>query len=169
MATALGGAIGYHPAPLPQLRGRAVIPWTILLDERLRASTCSGSPTVWIPARSSPSASSMSRPMKRPGRSTDRHMTTLAAMLDEALPLIAAGTAPRIAQDERYASWAAKRTQEDGRIDWSRSADEILRLIRAVGRPLSRCFHDAGWRAARLSGGPSAGGDRNAMRRRRGR
>src|SRR3546814_7519325 len=34
-----GQVIGYHPAPLPRLRGRAVIPWTILLDEKITAST----------------------------------------------------------------------------------------------------------------------------------
>src|SRR3546814_18147932 len=34
-----GQGIGYHPAPLPRLRGRAVIPWTILLDEKITAST----------------------------------------------------------------------------------------------------------------------------------
>ena len=32
-ALAPGRVVGYHPAPLPRLRGRGVIPWTILLDE----------------------------------------------------------------------------------------------------------------------------------------
>ncbi|HBK91291.1 MAG TPA: methionyl-tRNA formyltransferase, partial [Parvularcula sp.] len=38
-AAAGGQVIGYHPAALPRLRGRAVIPWTILLDERITGST----------------------------------------------------------------------------------------------------------------------------------
>src|SRR5262249_2233684 len=39
MATAKSGIIGYHPAPLPRMRGRAPIPWTILLDEKITGST----------------------------------------------------------------------------------------------------------------------------------
>ena len=33
------GNIGFHPAALPRLRGRAVIPWTILLGERTTAAS----------------------------------------------------------------------------------------------------------------------------------
>src|SRR3546814_17742134 len=38
-AAAHGQVIGYHPAPLPRLRGRGVIPWTILADEPITAGT----------------------------------------------------------------------------------------------------------------------------------
>ena len=37
---AVGGrAIGYHPTPLPQMRGRAAIPWTILLGRTITGAT----------------------------------------------------------------------------------------------------------------------------------
>src|SRR5690625_4713688 len=39
LAAAKHGAIGYHPAPLPELRGRAVIPWTILTGREWTGST----------------------------------------------------------------------------------------------------------------------------------
>jgi methionyl-tRNA formyltransferase len=37
------GSIGFHPAALPKLRGRGVIPWTILVGE-----TMSGSTLFWL-------------------------------------------------------------------------------------------------------------------------
>ncbi|MGC4249892.1 MAG: formyltransferase family protein, partial [Sphingobium sp.] len=39
MQAAGGGTIGYHPAPLPRMRGRAVIPWTILNEEPITGGT----------------------------------------------------------------------------------------------------------------------------------
>src|SRR4029079_3091691 len=40
-------------------------------------------------------------------------------LLPAALPRVAAGTAPRIPQDESRASKVGRRRPEDGRIDWS--------------------------------------------------
>ena len=49
----------------------------------------------------------------------------------ESLRLHAAGTAPRIPQDNTLATYAPKLKREDGKIDWSESADVIERKIRA--------------------------------------
>jgi len=54
----------------------------------------------------------------------------LEALL-ESLRLIAAGNAPRIAQDNARATYAPKLKREHGQIDWSESADAIERKIRA--------------------------------------
>src|SRR3546814_20509007 len=59
----------------------------------------------------------------------------LPILLRERRPLLAQGSAPRLVQNERHATWATKRTPADGRIDWTLPAAEIDRLIRAVGRP----------------------------------
>ncbi len=48
-----------------------------------------------------------------------------------ALETLGNGTAARIPQDEEIATYAPKLTREDGRIDWSNSAREIERMIRA--------------------------------------
>ena len=53
------GTIAYHPAPLPRLRGRAPIPWTILLATDHRWDLVSGSTKVRI--RSDPSPAFLSR------------------------------------------------------------------------------------------------------------
>ena len=52
-------------------------------------------------------------------------------VLGEALRLLATGNAPRIPQDSARATYAPKLKREHGRIDWSESAEQIERKIRA--------------------------------------
>jgi methionyl-tRNA formyltransferase len=134
------GTIGYHPAPLPRLRGRAVIPWTILLGEPLTAGTLfwidEGTDTGPILAQHFFHVA----PDETAATLYERHMAVLQAMLGDSLPALAAGSARREPQDERFATWAARRTPEDGRIDWTQSAVTVDRLIRAVGRPYPGAF-----------------------------
>ena len=49
----------------------------------------------------------------------------------ESLRLLAAGSAPRIPQDDALATYARKLKREHGEIDWSESAEAIERKIRA--------------------------------------
>jgi methionyl-tRNA formyltransferase len=49
----------------------------------------------------------------------------------ESLPMLGRGNAPRIPQDRSLATYAPKLNREDGRIDWSESAEIIERKIRA--------------------------------------
>lgn len=53
------------------------------------------------------------------------------AALEDALDQLQSGNAPRLAQDSTRATYAPKLEREHGRIDWSRSAQEIERQIRA--------------------------------------
>lgn len=165
LAAAGKGAVGFHPAPLPRLRGRAVIPWTILLDEKITGSTL-----FWIDAGVDTGPILAQRffhvaPDETAGSLYARHLEALADLLSQALTGLAAGDAPRLAQDERFATWAAKRTAEDGLVDWTRPAAEVQRLVRAVGRPYPGAYTAAPggrrlvlWRARRQPGG----GDRYA-------
>lgn len=157
------GTIGYHPAPLPRLRGRAAIPWTILLDEPITAGTL-----FWIDAGvdSGPIFDQEFfhlAPDETAGSLYERHMAALARMLERSLPGLAAGRARRDVQDERFATWSARRVAEDGLIDWRLAARDIDRLVRAVGRPYPGAFTSVGgekltvWRAA-----PSRHGGRHA-------
>lgn len=144
-----GQVIGYHPAPLPRLRGRAVIPWTILLDEKITASTL-----FWIDDGVDSGPILAQRyfhvaPDETAASLYRQHMEALDRMLRESLPMLAQGSAPRLVQDERHATWATKRTPADGRIDWTLPAAEIDRLIRAVGRPYPGAFTET--KAERLT------------------
>lgn len=62
----------------------------------------------------------------------DRLGIIAAEALAEALPLLAAGCAPRFPQDETQANYAPKLTRENGAIDWAATPREIDRRIRAM-------------------------------------
>ncbi|QZD95720.1 methionyl-tRNA formyltransferase [Qipengyuania gelatinilytica] len=139
-----GKVIGYHPAALPRLRGRAALPWTILLDEKITAGSLfwmeEGTDDGDILAQSYFHLA----PDETAAQLYEKHMVALREMLEQCLPLLADGNEPRRVQDERYATWAAKRTARDGLIDWKADAAAIDRLVRAVGRPYPGAFTNVG-------------------------
>jgi methionyl-tRNA formyltransferase len=61
-------------------------------------------------------------------------------MLAAVVPALAAGAEPRRPQDHARATWCARRTAEDGLVDWSRGAREVWTFIRAVGDPYPGAF-----------------------------
>ena len=135
-----GNVVGYHPAALPRLRGRAVIPWTILLDEKITGSTL-----FWIDdgVDSGPILAQKFLHVAPDETATSlyaRHMTALADLLKESLGALADRRALRTPQDERYATYAARRTEADGLIDWRAPATTVERLVRAVTRPYPGAF-----------------------------
>jgi len=139
VAAAGGRALGYHPAPLPRGRGRAALPWTILLQEPISAASL-----FWIDEGVDSGPLLAQRffhvaPDETATTLYDKHQDALREALREALPRIEAGEEGQV-QDERYATYTAKRGPEDGRIDWTRPALEVERLIRAVTRPYPGAF-----------------------------
>lgn len=138
-----GRVVGYHPAPLPRLRGRAVIPWTILLDEKITASSL-----FWIDDGVDSGPVLAQRffhvaPGETAATLYAKHMAALDTMLRELLPRLAQGSVPGEPQDERVATWATRRRPGDGRIDWRQPAEQIERLVRAVSHPYPGAFTDA--------------------------
>lgn len=134
------GAVGFHPAPLPRLRGRAVIPWTILTDQTETAASL-----FWLDAGVDSGDLLLQRRFAVAPDETARslyakHLVALEEMAPEAVALIAAGDPPRIAQDHNLATYCAKRTPADGLIDWTAPAADVLKLIRAVGDPYPGAF-----------------------------
>lgn len=142
--TAAGNrVVGYHPAPLPRLRGRAVIPWTILLDEKITASSL-----FWIEDGVDSGPLLAQRffhvaPDETAGTLYAKHMAALDTMLRELLPRLAQGAVPGEPQDEAVATWGTRRGPSDGQIDWREPAEAVERLVRAVGRPYPGAFTEA--------------------------
>ncbi|MEW9857037.1 methionyl-tRNA formyltransferase [Novosphingobium sp. M1R2S20] len=139
-ALAPGRVIGYHPAALPRLRGRGVIPWTILNAEPITAGSL-----FWIDdgvdtGEILDQAFFHVAPEETASSLYSKHMEALKTMLQRSLAALANGERPRRKQDERCATFCARRTDADGEIDWSAPADDVLRLIRAVGRPYPGAF-----------------------------
>jgi methionyl-tRNA formyltransferase len=139
------GTIGYHPAPLPRFRGRAVIPWTILANEKETGSTF-----FWLDegVDSGPIVSQRLFPVApdETARSLyEKHKQALFEMTPLVVSAVAGGGNVGTPQDESVASYCAKRRPEDGIIDWNQAADDVLRFIRAVGDPYPGAFtFDAG-------------------------
>jgi methionyl-tRNA formyltransferase len=139
------GNLGFHPAPLPRLRGRAVIPWTILLGE-----ATSGSTLFWLDEGVDSGDIVLQHlfdmaPDETARSLYDKHTANLRAMVPEAVRLIRLGERPAVPQDHTLASYCARRRPEDGLIDWSEPAEAVLRLVRAAGEPFPGAFsHHAG-------------------------
>ena len=130
------GVLGFHPAPLPKMRGRAVIPWQILTGQRQGGATL-----FWIGEGiddgpiAAQSVFDIDPDTITARKLYDRSVSEMAQMLPPLLHRIRAGEMPARRQDHAQASICARRRPEDGRIDWTRPAAEIERLIRAVGPP----------------------------------
>lgn len=156
-----GRVIGYHPAPIPRLRGRAAIPWTILLDEPISAGTL-----FWMDDGVDSGAILEQHffhvaPDETAQTLYDKHMVALGAMMRSALAALSSGSARKAPQDERCATYATRRTAADGRIDWRMPAADVDRLIRAVGRPYPGAFTTTGgeqltvWRSSLSAAQPT--------------
>jgi methionyl-tRNA formyltransferase len=146
--------VGSHPSPLPEGRGRAPIPWTILQESKKGAVTLfrmeqgvdSGPILIqkWFDMPERPYAMDVyliaARTLKN----------AYCKLYDE----IKIGNCTETVQDLSKASFRAKRLPEDGHIDFSKNAEEIERLIRAVSEPYPGAFTFYGgrrvsiWRAS---------------------
>jgi UDP-4-amino-4-deoxy-L-arabinose formyltransferase/UDP-glucuronic acid dehydrogenase (UDP-4-keto-hexauronic acid decarboxylating) len=78
-------------------------------------------------------------------------------LLEEILPHIKKGTAPRTPQDHRLATYFGGRRPADGEIEWIKTAREVKNLIRAVTKPFPGAFSFIGerkcffWEAREMS------------------
>ena len=136
------GAFNLHGSLLPKYRGRAPLNWAILKGERETGVT-------------------LHEMVEKPdaGRIVDQQavpigpddtavqvfhcMTDAAeALLKRSLPALVKGAARFKPNDLSRGSYYGRRRPDDGRIDWSKSAQEIHDLVRAVAPPFPGAFCD---------------------------
>jgi methionyl-tRNA formyltransferase len=134
------GTIGFHPALLPAMRGRAALAWTILLDVRETGGTL-----FWIDDGVDSGPIAAQQTIALSGTETlaqlmDRQLEALGSMLEGLVCQLSDGARPAIEQDHSAATYLALRRPEDGEIDWTLSASDIERLIRAVSPPYPGAF-----------------------------
>lgn len=138
------GAYNLHGSYLPSYKGRAPLNWAILNGEnytgcslhvlekdfdtgdviaRRKVEFCDADYVADIQPRVSDAA---------------------VEMFAEQLPKMLDGTVEKVNQSrlEGKPSYFGKRTPEDSRIDFSKSAREIRNLVRAVSRPFNGAFFD---------------------------
>jgi len=136
------GAFNMHGSLLPKYRGRAPLNWAVLKGETETGAT-------------------LHEMLEKPdaGRIVDQQAVpigpdetavevfakvTLAAesLLRKNIQSLVKGEIALKPNDLSKGSYYGRRTPEDGRIDWSRSAAEIHNLVRAVAPPFPGAFAD---------------------------
>jgi methionyl-tRNA formyltransferase len=140
LSLARRGAFNMHGSLLPKYRGRAPVNWAILKGE-----TETGATLHEMVAK--PDAGRIVDQERVPIGPDDlaidvfRKVTGAAeTVLRRSLSELIAGTARLRAQDLGRGSYFGGRRPEDGRIDWSKSAQEIHNLVRAVAPPYPGAF-----------------------------
>src|SRR6266508_838092 len=123
--------LNLHASLLPRWRGAAPIQAAIVAGDRETGITvmhmAEGLDTGDILLRRSINI----LPTDSGGSLHDRLAQVAPDALLEALKMLAKGNAPRIPQDNALATYAPKLTRDNGKIDWSESAEIIERKIRA--------------------------------------
>jgi methionyl-tRNA formyltransferase len=150
-------ALNLHPSLLPAYRGRAPINWVLVNGERETGVTLHH-----MTGRADAGDVVLQRRIEIAPRETALtlyHKVEAAgvAVLEEALPLVAAGRAPRLPQDEARASKFGARRPEDGRIDWRWTAARVDCLVRAVAPPWPGAFAEVEGRTLAVHAGEPAG------------
>lgn len=134
------GVVGYHPTNLPKHRGRAPIPWQILLG--VRETKCS----LFFIDEGVDSGDIIGQEeyiIEDTDYAADVSLKSREAfkrLLRKVLPKIMDGSIEPIKQNEDEATYLLKRTPEDGLIDWKEPVEKIHRLIRAVSKPYPGAF-----------------------------
>jgi len=140
------GALNLHGSLLPKYRGRAPINWVLVNGE-----TETGVTLHYMTTRADDGdivcQQAIAIDPKDTALTLNQKSTAAATqMLDEYLPQIKSGKAPRRAQNHAEATYVGKRTPEDGAIDWNQSATAINNLVRAVTMPYPGAFTYRGQR-----------------------
>ena len=133
-------ALNLHGSLLPRYRGRAPVNWALLygevetgvtlhhMDEKPDHGDIVGQHAVGISRDDT--ALTLTRKLARAG----------TELLRDVYPALASGAPPRRPQDHAASTYFGGRRPEDGRIDWTRSAEEIRNLVRAVTDPWPGAF-----------------------------
>lgn len=154
------GSIGYHPAALPEHRGRHPVIWALALGlDETRSSFF-----VMDEGADSGDLISEERVPISPGDDAGSLYSRLIEVGRGQVAAItrglAAGTLVRRPQDPARAGWWRRRSAADGRIDWRMSAPVIHNLVRALARPYPGAHWDHRgapvrlWRSAPVAAAP---------------
>jgi UDP-4-amino-4-deoxy-L-arabinose formyltransferase/UDP-glucuronic acid dehydrogenase (UDP-4-keto-hexauronic acid decarboxylating) len=138
------GSLNLHGSLLPKYRGRCPVNWVILKGEKETGVTLhymtprpdDGDIVIQNKVSISPDDTAMTLHGKL--------KEAAGRMLDEILPLIKIGKAPRRPQDNSLATYFGGRGPQDGEIDWNNKSSGIRNLVRAVTIPYPGAFSHIG-------------------------
>lgn len=129
------GVIGFHPAKLPQNRGRHPLIWALALGLEETASTFfkidSGVDSGPILSQKLITIASTDNA----GTLYDKILRVAEKQVIEITNNLMNGTARFVEQDPSQATYWRKRSRKDGLIDWRMHAETVHNLIRALAEP----------------------------------
>ena len=134
------GCLNLHGSLLPKYRGRCPINWVLVHGEKETGVTLH-----YMTPKPDDGDIVCQRRIAITDDDTAKSLHEKAAqatsvMLDEILPRIKDGTAPRKPQDHSKATYYGGRRPADGEIDWTVGAEQVRNLVRAVTRPYPGAF-----------------------------
>jgi methionyl-tRNA formyltransferase len=135
LAMPKNGVIGFHPAKLPENRGRHPIIWALALGLPETASTFfkmdSGADSGPIVSQETINIDSNDNAGSLYKKILNVSQSQLVSLTEKMF----AGSLQFTEQDDSTATYWRKRCRSDGLIDWRMGADSIHNLIRALSRP----------------------------------
>jgi methionyl-tRNA formyltransferase len=143
------GCYGFHASLLPQLRGGAPLNWAILINctvtgvSLFELTDGIDDGPIFAQERFPIESRSTIGELVLASREACRQLTI------QCLPRLLAGTLPGYQQSGKP-SYGLQRGPGDGSIDWTLPAEQIDRLVRAVGRPYSGAFTRLGEHLIRI-------------------
>jgi methionyl-tRNA formyltransferase len=144
------GAFNMHGSLLPQFRGRVPVNWAVI-----KGATQTGATLHEMVEK--PDAGRIVDQQAVPIGPEDRAIDVFGKVteaseqvLRRCLPGLLDGSAVLRAQDLAAGSYFGGRKPEDGRIDWSRPAQEVHNLVRGVAPPYPGAFTDLGTGRVRI-------------------
>ncbi|MBN1405324.1 MAG: methionyl-tRNA formyltransferase [Candidatus Omnitrophica bacterium] len=129
------GCVGFHPAKLPQNRGRHPIIWALALGLKETAST------FFFMDEGADSGDILSQKdveidYKDDARSLYNKITkTALKQIEVFIPKLKKNIFQMIPQDDKAATYWRKRHKADGRIDFRMTGEAIYNLVRALTKP----------------------------------
>jgi UDP-4-amino-4-deoxy-L-arabinose formyltransferase/UDP-glucuronic acid dehydrogenase (UDP-4-keto-hexauronic acid decarboxylating) len=140
LACAKKGAYNLHGSLLPTYRGRAPANWVLVNGETETGVTLH---RMVKRADAGAIAAQQKVAIERSDTGLSLHAKlreAAAQLLREALPQLAEGQLKETAQDESKATYFGRRTPADGLLDWSKPAEQLFNLVRAVTQPYPGAF-----------------------------
>lgn len=126
------GCINVHASLLPKYRGAAPINWCIINGEHKTGVTTMCMDKGLDTGDMIIKKEAVIDENETAGELHDRLMELGASVLTETMELLIKGEVPRTPQENSEATYAPIMTKALGKIDWSKSAEEIRNLIRGT-------------------------------------
>ena len=129
------GVVGFHPALLPQNRGRHPIIWALALGLSETGST------FFFMDEGADSGDILSQekikilPEDNAGSLYQKVTDMALDQIKKFIPMLKAGDFEKLKQNHSKSNYWRKRGIEDGEIDWRMSAQSIKNLVRALTKP----------------------------------